>query len=96
MGGVKETKYLLKIRNHAPSTTHYAPRKTKNSVPPLFFEKAGDNKKRYIRMLSAIILNVVLGFNLTHLCLAPHKRDIGKQSVLDQMPVSDQGLHCLY
>ena len=38
MGGVKGTKYLLKIRNHAPP-------KAKNSVPPLFFEKVGDNKK---------------------------------------------------
>ena len=38
VGGVKGKKYLLKTRNHAP-------RKTKNSVPPLFFEKAGDNKK---------------------------------------------------
>ena len=37
MGEVKGTKYLLKIRNHAPQ-------KTKNRVPPLFFEKAGDNK----------------------------------------------------
>ena len=41
VGGVKGTKYLLKIRNHAP-------RKTKNSVPPLFFKKAGDNKKMFI------------------------------------------------
>ena len=37
MGGVKGTRYLLKIRNHAP-------RKAENSVPPLFFEKAGDKK----------------------------------------------------
>ena len=37
VGGVKGTRYLLKIRNHAP-------RKVENSVPPLFFEKAGDNK----------------------------------------------------
>ena len=44
VGGVKGTKYLLKTRNHAPRTTRHAPRKTKNSVPPLFFEKAGDNK----------------------------------------------------
>ena len=43
MGGVKGTKYLLKIRNHALRTKNHAPRKTKNSVPPLFFEKAGDN-----------------------------------------------------
>ena len=45
VGGVKETKYPLKTRNHAPRATHHAPhpRKTKNSVPPLFFEKAGDN-----------------------------------------------------
>ena len=42
VGGVKGTKYLQKIRNHAPRTTHHAPRKTKNSVPPLFFEKAED------------------------------------------------------
>ena len=42
VGGVKETRYLLKIRNHAPRTTRHAPRKAKNSVPPLFFEKAGD------------------------------------------------------
>ena len=39
MGGVKGTRYLLKIRNHAP-------RKAENSVPPLFFEKAGDNKTK--------------------------------------------------
>ena len=38
VGGVKGTRYLLKIRNHAP-------RKVENSVPPLFFEKAGDNKQ---------------------------------------------------
>ena len=44
VGGVKGTRYLLKIRNHAPRTTHHAPRKAKNSVPPLFFEKAVDNK----------------------------------------------------
>ena len=31
--------------NHALRTTHHAPRKTKHSVPPLFFEKAGDKKK---------------------------------------------------
>ena len=37
VGGVKGTRYLLKIRNHTP-------RKAKNSVPPLFFEKAGDKK----------------------------------------------------
>ena len=42
MGGVKGTRYLLKIRNHAPRATHHAPRKAKNSVPPLFFKKAGD------------------------------------------------------
>ena len=43
VGGVKGTRYLEKIRK----TTHNAPRKAKNSVPPLFFEKAGeagDNK----------------------------------------------------
>ena len=50
VGGVEGTRYLLKIRNHAPRithyalrTTHYALRKAENNVPPLFFEKAGDN-----------------------------------------------------
>ena len=37
MGGVKGTRYLLKIRNHAP-------RKAENSVPSLFFEKVGTTK----------------------------------------------------
>ena len=40
VGGVKGTRYLLKIRNHAP-------RKAENSVPPLFFEKAEDNENIY-------------------------------------------------
>ena len=40
LGGVKGTRSLLKIRNHAPRTTE-----SRNGVPPLFFEKAGDNKK---------------------------------------------------
>ena len=43
VGGVKGTKYPLKTRNHAPRATRHAPWKTQNSVPPLFFEKAGDN-----------------------------------------------------
>ena len=50
--GVKGTRYLLKIRNHAPrarrhapSIMRHAPRKAKNSVPPLFFEKAGNKNK---------------------------------------------------
>ena len=43
VGGVEGTRYLLKIRNHAPRTTYHALRKAENSVPPLFFEKAGDN-----------------------------------------------------
>ena len=34
VGGVKGTRYLLKF-----GTTHHAPRKAQNSVPPLFFEK---------------------------------------------------------
>ena len=46
MGGVKGTKYLLKIRNHAARTTRHASLKAENSVPPLFFEKAGDKKKQ--------------------------------------------------
>ena len=43
VGGVEGTRYLLKIRNHAPRSTHHALRKAENSVPLLFFEKAGDN-----------------------------------------------------
>ena len=39
VGGVEGTRYLLKIRNHAPRTTE-----AENNVPPLFFEKAADNK----------------------------------------------------
>ena len=38
VGGVEGTRYLLKIRHHAL-------RNAENSVPPLFFEKAGDNKR---------------------------------------------------
>ena len=45
VGGVEGTRYLLKIRNHAPRTTHHALRKAENNVPPLFFEKAGDKKQ---------------------------------------------------
>ena len=37
VGGVKETRYLQKIWKHAP-------RKAENSVPPVFFEKAVDNR----------------------------------------------------
>ena len=48
VGGVKGTRYLLKIRNqdHAPRAMCHAPRKAENSVPLLFFKKwgGGDNK----------------------------------------------------
>ena len=60
MGGVKGTKYLLKIRNHTPHTT--APRKTKNSVPPLFFEKAGDKKIIKIHQLIFIFSMIKVKF----------------------------------
>ena len=40
----RTTHHAPRATHHAPRTTHHAPRKTKNSVPPLFFEKAGDNK----------------------------------------------------
>ena len=52
VGGVKGTRYLLKIRNHAPCATRHAPRKAENSVPPLFFEKAGDNKAHFFQSVS--------------------------------------------
>ena len=55
VGGVKGTRYLLKIWNQAPCATHHAPRKAKNSVPPLFFQKAGDkNCEKYIHGLKMI------------------------------------------
>ena len=43
VGGVKGTKYLLKIRNHAPRTTHHAPRPTENQkqCPSAFLRKGG-------------------------------------------------------
>ena len=37
VGGVAQTRYLLQIRNHTPCTTE-----AQNSIPLLFFEKAGD------------------------------------------------------
>ena len=49
--GVKGTRYLLKSWYHAPQ-------KAKNSVPPLFFEKAGDNN--YVTRQSAYISGPVL------------------------------------
>ena len=42
--GVAGTRYILEIRNHTPRPTHYTPQKAQNNVPPLFFEKTGDNK----------------------------------------------------
>ena len=53
MGGVKGTKYLLKTRNNAP-------RKTKNSVPPLFFEKAGDKNNFRILKKQYAYLQIIL------------------------------------
>ena len=47
MGGVKGTRYLLQIRNHAP-------RKAENSIPPLFFEKAGDNKAFFMTVFNPV------------------------------------------
>ena len=39
LGGVAHTRYPLSSGDRTPE-----PRKGKNYVPPLFFEKAGDNK----------------------------------------------------
>ena len=76
VGGVKGTKYLLKTRNHAPRPTRHAPRKTKNSVPPLFFEKAGDNKRCLLqkkRQSSSNLWNNILGY--TDLSVRNHHSD---------------------
>ena len=58
VGGVEGTRYLLKIRNHAPRITHYALRKAENNVPPLFFEKAGDNKSNFL-----ICMGIIMNFD---------------------------------
>ena len=50
VGGVKGTRYLLKIRNHAPRATQHAPRATHNApsttesqkqCPSAFLRKGG-------------------------------------------------------
>ena len=48
VGGVKGTKYLLKIRNHAPCTTNHTPRPTENQnqCPSAFLRKGGEQKNR--------------------------------------------------
>ena len=51
VGGVKGTRYLLKIRNHAP-------RKVENSVP-LFFEKAENNKNHIFNFYNLLKMNGV-------------------------------------
>ena len=44
VGGVTGTRYLQKIRNHAPRATHHTPRKAKKQCPFAFLRKAGDKK----------------------------------------------------
>ena len=75
VGGVEGTRYLLKsgTTHHAPRTTHYALRKAENNVPPLFFEKAGDNKvclqiKKWRFQNTESWPNLSMLFNLTLLC----------------------------
>ena len=55
VGGVKGTRYLLKIRNHAPRATHYEPRTTRQAprttesqkqCPSAFLRKGGGQKGR--------------------------------------------------
>ena len=43
VGGVKGTRYLLKIRNHAPHTTRHAPHTTESQkqCPSVFVQKGG-------------------------------------------------------
>lgn len=48
--GVIGPKYLIEIRNYAPRITHHAPRKGENNVPPLFFEKAGDENSGFCKV----------------------------------------------
>ena len=44
VGGVKGTRYLLKIRNQAPRAIHHTPRKAKNRGPSAFLRKGGGHK----------------------------------------------------
>ena len=48
VGGVEGTRYLLKIRNHAPCTTHHALRTTESQkqCPSAFLRKGGGQKKK--------------------------------------------------
>ena len=50
VGGVKGTKYLLKIRNHALRTTHHRKPKT---VSLCFSSKRQGTIRKYLKMLSA-------------------------------------------
>ena len=48
VGRVKGTRYLLKIRNHAPSTMHHGPCTTESrkQCPSAFLRKGGGQKNR--------------------------------------------------
>ena len=53
VGGVEGTRYLLKIRNHAPRTTHHALRTTESrkQCPSAFLRKGGGQKMSTICFL---------------------------------------------
>ena len=55
VGGVKGTRYLLKIWNHAPQ-------KAENSIPPPFFEKAGDKKAEAVILVCDMLSGPVLHY----------------------------------
>ena len=49
VGGVKGTRYLLKIRNHAPRTTLHAPRATHHGKPKTVSLRFSSTTKWHVR-----------------------------------------------
>ena len=78
MGGVKGTKYLLKIRNHAPRTTRYAPRTTENQkqCPSAFLRKVGGQLARKWREDGKVCTSTImidLGWAILYIKVNLHK-----------------------
>ena len=50
VGGVKGTRYLLKIRNHAPRTTE-----SRKQCPSAFLRKSGGQKKQEVSVVQSLV-----------------------------------------
>ena len=98
MGGVKGTRYPLKNRNHTPRATHHG--KPKNSVPPLFFEKARDNKydiyntsntlqnirqNHWSKKYKSLWPTLILVSNFGWYWLITHKYDVNTSNILQDI-----------